>query len=94
MSKSIISNSYQCVVCGRQDNLHRHHIYGGTGRRKISEKYGCWCYLCPEHHNMSDVGVHFNRELDKKLKTACQIAWESRYGDRAEFIKKFGRSYL
>lgn len=28
MSESIISNTYRCVVCGMERDLHRHHIYG------------------------------------------------------------------
>ena len=94
MSRSILQSDRSCYFCGSVIGLEEHHIFAGVANRKISEKYGCWCYLCPEHHNMSDVGVHFNRDLDKKLKIACQIAWESQFGDRAEFIKKFGRSYL
>lgn len=94
MTESIISNTYRCIICGREYGLHRHHIFEGTGRRAKSEKYGCWVYLCPAHHNMSDRGVHFDHELDLRLKTACQIAWESQYGDRTEFIQIFGRSYL
>ena len=94
MSKSIISNERVCLVCGTPLNLHKHHIYEGTGRRKKSELYGCWCYLCARHHNMSDFGVHFNKVLDTKLKQQCQKAWEYQFGDREEFIKTFGRNYL
>ena len=59
-----------------------------------SEKYGCWCYLCARHHNMSDVGVHFNRKLDLKLKRHTQRLWEERYGDRNDFIRTFGKSWI
>lgn len=93
MSKSIISNEKYCLVCGLP-NVHKHHIYEGVGRRKLSEKYGCWCFLCPRHHNMSNEGVHFNKTLDLKLKQQCQKAWEFQYGSREEFIKIFNRSYL
>jgi hypothetical protein len=91
--KSIISNEKYCLVCGLP-NVHKHHIYEGTGRRKLSEKYGCWCFLCPRHHNMSNEGVHFNKILDLKLKQQCQKAWEFQYGSREDFIKVFNRSYL
>lgn len=94
MSESIISNRYQCLICGTIEGLHRHHIYGGVGRRSKSEKYGCWCYLCARHHNGGNFGVHFNQKLDGNLKTMCQIEWESRFGDREDFIREFGRSYL
>ena len=94
MSKSIISNERVCLVCGTHLNLHKHHIYEGVGRRTLSEKWGCWCYLCARHHNMSNEGVHFNKTLDLKLKQQCQKAWEFQCGTREEFIKTFRRSYL
>lgn len=94
MSKSIISNEPECLVCKTTLDLHKHHVFGGNGRRKVSEEYGCWVYLCARHHNMSKAGVHFNKTLDTKLKQECQRAWEARYGDRAVFIRTFGRSYL
>ena len=94
MSKSIISNEKFCLICGTPYNLHKHHIFEGTGRRKLSEKYGCWCYLCARHHNMSNEGVHFNKLLDTSLKQQCQKAWEYSLGTRDEFIMLFGRNYL
>lgn len=94
MSKSIISNKHECLVCKTTFNLHKHHIFYGSANRKLSEKYGCWCYLCARHHNMSDAGVHFDKPLDIKLKQYCQKKWEEKYGDRQEFIKVFGKSHL
>ena len=94
MSKSIISNAPKCLVCLTTRNLHRHHVYGGVGRRSKSERYGCWVYLCGRHHNMSNDGVHFNKELDSKIKRQCQKEWEKRYGSREQFIEIFGRNYL
>lgn len=95
MSKSIISNERECVVCGDTRYLHKHHIFYGTANRKLSEKYGCWCYLCARHHNMSDHGVHADNLLDLKLKKECQeilereLAWP-----RERVIETFGRSWL
>lgn len=94
MSKSIISNEKFCLICGTPLNIHKHHIFEGTGRRKLSEKYGCWVYLCARHHNMSNEGVHFNKPLDLKLKQQCQKAWEYQLGTREQFIMLFGRNYL
>lgn len=93
MSKSIISNERECVVCGDTRTLHRHHVYAGSNR-KWSEKYGCWCYLCPNHHNMSDYGVHKYKPLDTALKMSCQAILEADGWSRDEFIKIFGRSYI
>ncbi|MBE5900227.1 MAG: hypothetical protein E7279_11670 [Lachnospiraceae bacterium] len=92
--KSIVSNKRECYFCHNTYNLHRHHIFYGTGNRTISEKYGCWVYLCEAHHNMSDFGVHFNKELDTELKQLTQELWEEKNGSRQQFINTFGRSYL
>ena len=94
MSKSLISSDKQCWVCGSTRDIHKHHIYGGPNR-SLSESWGCWVYLCAYHHNMSDKGVHFDRNLDALLKTTCQRRWEEKYGENRErFRQIFGRSYL
>lgn len=94
MGRSILQSAAACYICGKTRDLHRHHIFYGVANRKRSEQYGCWVYLCPEHHNMSNRGVHFDIEKDIKLKKQCQLAWERRYGTRDEFVAVFGRSYL
>ena len=91
---SIMSNDRKCYVCGYTQGIHKHHIFFGTANRKISEQDGCWCYLCAVHHNMSRVGVHFNRDLDLKIKRECQEKWEENFGTREDFIKRYGKSYL
>lgn len=93
MSKSIVSNERICLVCSTTHNLHKHHIFFGTGKRSLSEKYGCWCYLCGIHHNLSNAGVHFNKALDDELKIMCQKKFIKVYPD-LDFLKIFGRSYL
>ena len=90
--KSLLSNEKECLVCKTTQNLHKHHIYAGANR-KISEEYGCWVYLCFKHHNGSNYGVHYDRELDLALRRECQRAFEEKY-DRATFVRKIGRSYL
>lgn len=93
MSKSIVSNEKCCLVCSTTHNLHRHHIFFGTGKRMLSEKYGCWCYLCGVHHNLSNAGVHFNKELDNELKEMTQKKFIEVYPD-LDFLKIFGKNYL
>lgn len=88
-----MSNERECWVCHDTRALHKHHIYGGIGRRSKSEELGCWVYLCPFHHNASDNGVHFNKVLDLRLKQICQRRFEEEHS-RAEFRRYFGRSYL
>ena len=92
--RSIVSIDQECWVCHSRQDLHRHHIYYGVSNRPLSEKYGCWVYLCAYHHNMSNEGVHFNHDLDLLLKKHTQRQWEMKYGDREAFRKVFGRSYL
>lgn len=92
MGKSIISDEKKCIVCGTTLNIHKHHIFMGNAYRRISEEYGCWCYLCYHHHNGSNDGVHFNRYLDLKLKRLAQERFESVHPEK-DFIKIFGRNY-
>lgn len=92
MAKSIISNVKECVCCGREDMIHKHHIYGGS-RRRTSEREGFWMYLCPAHHNMSDAGIHFNADFDRKVKAKCQEIYE-RTHSHEEFMLIIGRNYI
>lgn len=91
--KSIISDEKECYICHTTQNLHKHHIFFGTANRKISEKYGCFCYLCYEHHNGSSRGVHFNIALDRKLKQEAQKRFIEVYGQE-EYRRQIGRNYL
>lgn len=94
MSESILSNEKVCFRCGTPLDLHKHHIFFGNANRKMSERFGCWIWLCARHHNMSDEGIHFDRAYDLEIKQMCQEEWENRMGDRAAFIRTFGKSYL
>ena len=94
MTKSILQQEKCCYVCMKTYGLHKHHIFYGRGRRRISEREGCFVYLCLRHHNGSNAGVHFNKSLDLKLKQLCQEKWEKRNGTCEDFIKVFGRNYL
>ena len=91
--KSIIQEKKECLVCHTTYNLHLHHIFFGTANRKISDREGFTCYLCGHHHNLSNSGVHSNRELDLELKKVCQKKYEETH-TREEFIKLIGKSYI
>lgn len=91
--KSIIQKGKRCWVCGTESNLHEHHIFFGSGLRKISEKNGFKVWLCAFHHNMSDKGVHFDKKLDKFLKRICQLTYEKEHSHE-EFMRLIGRNYL
>lgn len=73
---------------------HRHEIFYSANRQK-SIKYGLVVFLTPEMHNMSNSGVHFNREFDLYLKRIGQKAWQDYYNKtKDDFLKEFKRSYL
>ena len=92
---SLMSNERKCYICGTNIGLHKHHIYEGTGKRKLSERYGCWCYLCGIHHNLSNKGVHYNKDLDQYLKRKCEEKWlEENEATIDEFIDIFKKNYL
>lgn len=93
MARSIIQSEKECFVCKTTLNLHEHHVFFGTGNRKISERYGMKVWLCQEHHTGRN-GVHFDRQLDLLIKTVAQGTFEKEIGSREEFRRLFGRSYL
>lgn len=92
MSKSILQSEKECYITGSTEGLHKHHIFFSYNR-KNSEKYGCWVWLRADWHNMSDYGVHFNKELDLRLKRECQERFEAIHGHEM-FMQIFGRNYL
>ena len=95
--KSLFSdeNNPCCFVCHTTIGLHVHHIYGGVGRRPISDEQGCWVYLCGPHHNLSNQGVHFNREMDAYFKRECQRRWMARENATVDdFRAMFYGSYI
>lgn len=95
MSKSILQDKKECYITKSTNNLHKHHIFGGTANRKLSEEDGMWIWLRADWHNLSDYGVHFNKELDLKLKRIAQKRWQEYYHKTKEdFIKKYGKSYI
>lgn len=82
-----------CIVCG-SPYVEQHHIYGGNGRRAVSDREGCTVFLCHWHHQGA-AGVHFYPPLDDWLKKDCQKRWMEREGASVQdFIKVFGCSYL
>lgn len=93
MAKSIMQTEKRCYVCGTTYDLHDHHIFYGTANRKQSEKHGFKVFLCGKHHNLSNQGVHFNHELDMRLKMECQAKFEETHS-REEFMQIIGKNYL
>lgn len=92
---SLYSDERECWLCGRPAECH--HVYAGTGRRQISDREGCYIYLCREHHQ-GRTGVHHDIRFKNWLKRDCQRRWEEREGLHGEeaheaFRKVFGQSY-
>lgn len=92
MAKSIVQKERECLICGDTYHLELHHIFYGTANRKLSDKYGLTCYLCKYHHT-GRAGIHFNKEIDDKVKRFAQTKFEEVYKDK-DFLKIFGRNYL
>jgi hypothetical protein len=78
----------------RFPNSHRHEIFFSSNRNK-SIKLGLVVFLTPEMHNMSNQGVHFNRDFDLQLKRLGQkTAMETYNWSIEDFIREFGKNYL
>ena len=97
----MLNNDKRCFVCGATNDLHIHHIFEGTANRKKSEEDDMKIYLCGYHHNMSNAGIHYNKELELKVKKLAQQVWMKQFvpnlplEDQIEaFIKRYGRNYL
>jgi hypothetical protein len=90
---SVLTDNLEICVITQSPNVAIHHVFGASNRKK-SEIRGFLVPLRPDYHNMSNKGVHFNRELDLKFKRQAQEYYEQHYGTREEFIREFGKSYL
>ncbi len=89
----------ECYLC-RKDfdikndvGLHEHNIFEGNANRRISEQMGAKIWLCADHHNMSDYGIHFNKDVDLEVKKEAQKRFEETHS-REEFVSLIGRNYL
>lgn len=78
----------------RFEGSHRHEVFYGYNRQKSIED-GLVIFLRPEDHNMSEKGIHANREFDLYAKRKAQLRWQEFYGKTTEqFIKRYGKNYL
>jgi hypothetical protein len=78
-----------CYITGRTDTLQLHHIFTGP-RRKLSDQWGCWCWLAADVHAAAHDS---NQELLTQLRQECQEKFETLYGHE-KFMEVFGKSYL
>lgn len=92
--KSIFTDDLKtCFITGFNKDtadIHIHHIFGGANKVN-SEKYHFLIPLRADWHDTSDYGIHFNKELNLKIKRYCQDYWLDHYGTKEEFIAVFGK---
>ena len=98
--KSIIQKKKECFICrGNYDvettnELHKHHIFEGTARRKQSEKYGLKIWLCHRHPTTNPrYSIRYQKQLDLELKQLAKKKFEETHS-RKEYIEHFIQSYL
>lgn len=95
-SRSILTDKRKvCFLTGRAEGLDKHHIYHGTGLRKVSDRHGFWCYIWQPLHlaGLGGLHAHPNSGRDLELKQICQRKFEETHS-RAEFMEIIGRNYL
>ena len=94
-TESVVSNVKECYFCHQTIGLHRHHVFFGNPNRAISEREGCWVWLCAECHTGRDYAVHRSRSTDLVLKHICQTKWmELNNKTIDDFRAVFGKSYI
>lgn len=108
MSRSILQgcgpddgDKARCYLCRKPGPLERHHVFQGPNR-SVSEREGCWVFLCREcHHDR----VHAHRRIEVSglgmvdamefLHMTCQVQWMHDHDATiADFRAVFGRSWL
>lgn len=97
--KSFVQTEKECYLCRKlfgicnDRGLHLHHVYEGWGNRSVSDRNGFVIWLCAKHHNMSEYGIHFNKDIDLEVKQDVQRMYEAEHS-REEFMELIGRNYL
>ena len=95
MKSIMVTEKGRCFLCGRTCQTEKHHIYQGSGRRRLCDKYGLTVYLCHDCHNEPPNGVHHNAERDLALKAQAQYRAMYVHGWTVEqFRKIFRKSYI
>lgn len=88
----------ECFLCGKNgssDPLDKHHIFGGSNRKK-SERFGLTVDLCHnECHIFGKHAVHNDANVMQRLHEYGQRKAMEEHGWSIEdFIREFGRNYL
>ena len=88
----------KCWLCGstgRSEPLDRHHIFGGSNRKK-SERYGLVVDLCHNKcHIFGKNAVHNNAETMQELHEYGQRKAMAEQGWTVDdFRREFGKNYI
>lgn len=90
---SLYSSDQECWIC-HNPIAECHHIYGGVGRRPISDQEGCYVYLCREHHQ-GRMGVHQDMNLRDFFRADCERRWcKANNKTKEDFLELFGSNYI
>lgn len=97
------SKKGECYICGFEGYTEKHHIFGGTARRKTSDKDDLTVYLCWDCHK-GTKGAHgrdgkavqdfLHREGQEYYEDRLIKAGSTPEEARAQFIQKYIKSYL
>lgn len=90
--KSIIpqDDERKCYLCGDWNATDTHHCIFGTANRRKADEDGLTVRLCATCHRR----LHDHGEGKVLLQQIAQHCWEAIYGDREDFIARFGKSYF
>ena len=78
----------ECYVCGKNGNLHRHHIIHGHGKRKACETKEGLVDICFDCHRL--VHSSNNSNLDISLKLQLQATYFEKGYDEEMVCKLMG----
>jgi len=100
---SILTDKFDvCYICGKRGDIQLHEVFYGQSNRPKSKEDGMIAPLCYNCHHGSNFGVHYNKELDLKLKQYAEKVWIDYYTDKNLdyndrinlFIKRYNKNYL
>ena len=86
----MIRTEKKCDLCLTRHNLEVHHCIHGSGRRKLADEDGLTVYLCHGCH----MYLHDHRKVDIEYIRLAQRWYEEHIGDREQFRKRYGKSWL
>lgn len=73
MTESLLQKNKECFLTHKTVNLHKHEIYGASAR-EYCRANGIWVWVNADAHNMSNEGVHADRQEMIALKKHGQRA--------------------